>query len=303
MQEPDFPIVDAHQHFWDLGLGCHPWLQGAPPGGFRYGDTLPLRRNYLPPDYRRDCGAHRVTRTVYIEAEWDPRDPVGEMRWVSTLAAAEGLPNAAVAQAWLDRPDVADVLAAQAAFPLVRGVRHKPRAAAAPERVERDAPGSMGDPAWRAGYALLEQHGLHFELQTPWWHLQEAADLASAFPRTQMVLNHAGLPADRSAAGLAGWRAGLRALAECPNAMLKISGLGLPGQPWRVSDNAPVVREAIALFGVRRCMFASNFPVDGLVTTLSALFDGFRAIVADFDAGAQAALFHDNAMAFYRIAD
>jgi len=303
MSDNNLPIVDAHQHFWDLSLGRHPWLQGAAPTAFRYGDTLPLRRNYLPADYRRDCGSHRIAKTVYIEAEWDPRDPSGEMHWVSALAAAEGLPNAAVAQAWLDRSDVADILAAHAAIPLVRGVRHKPRAAPSPSAVVHGAPGSMGDPAWRAGYALLEQHGLHFELQTPWWHLQDAAELASAYPRTQIVLNHTGLPSERSAAALSGWRAGLRALADCPNAVLKVSGLGLPGQAWRVSDNAPVVLEAIALFGVQRCMFASNFPVDGLVATLASIFDGFKAIVADFDAGARAALFHDNAMRVYRLGD
>ena len=293
MSDSALPIVDAHQHFWDLSLGRHPWLRGVPPAQFRYGDTTPLRRDYLPADYRRDCAGHRVVRTVYVEAEWDPQDPLGETRWVSALSAAEGLPSAVVAQAWLDRADAAQVLGAQAAFALVRGVRHKPPA----------APGSMNDPAWRAGYALLERHGLHFELQAPWQRLHEAAALASAFPRTRLVLNHTGLPADRGARGLAGWRAGLRALADCPNAMLKISGLGLPGQPWRVADHAPVVREAIALFGVRRCMFASNFPVDSLVAPLDAIFSGFKAITADFSAAERAALFHDNARQVYRIGD
>ena len=130
-----------------------------------------------------------MLKTVHVEAEWDPRDPVGETRWVSALAAAHGLPNAIVAQAWLDRADAAEVLAAQATFALVRGVRHKPRAAASPAAVVPGAPGTMGDARWRSGYALLERHGLHFELQTPWWHLAEAADLARSFPRTLIVLN------------------------------------------------------------------------------------------------------------------
>jgi len=299
--DADLPIIDAHQHFWDLEHNRHPWLQDLPPIPFRYGDYTALRRNYLPADFRRDCGEHRVLKAVHVEAEWDPQDPVGETRWVSALAAAHGIPNAIVAQAWLDRADVAAVLAEQAAFPLVRGVRHKPRAAASPGGVVAGAPGSMGDARWRAGYALLEGHGLHFELQTPWWHLAEAVDLARAFPGTRIVLNHTGLPADRSAAGLAGWAAAMRAFAACPNAAVKISGLGIPGRPWRVEDNAPIVREVIATFGAERCMFASNYPVDSLVASYDTIMAGFKAIVADRPHAERRALFHDNAARIYRI--
>ena len=130
----DLPIVDPHQHFWDLSLGKHPWLRDEPPPPFRYGDTRPLRRDYLPADYRLDAKGHRIVGTVYVETEWDPRDPVGETRWVEALAAREGLPTAVVAQAWLDRDDVEEVLARQAACPLVRGIRHKPAAAPSPGR-------------------------------------------------------------------------------------------------------------------------------------------------------------------------
>jgi len=299
--EDDLPIIDAHQHFWDLEHNRYPWLQDTPPITFRYGDYTALRRNYLPADFRRDCARHRVVKTVHVEAEWDPEDPVGETRWVSALAATHGIPNAIVAQAWLDRADVAEVLAAQAAFPLVRGVRHKPRAAASADAVQPGAAGSMGDARWRAGYALLERHGLHFELQTPWWHLAEAADLARTFPRTGMVLNHTGLPADRSPQGFAGWGRAMAVLADCPNVAVKISGLGLAGRPWRVEDNAPIVRQAIATFGVERCLFASNYPVDGLVATYDTIMSGFKAIVADRTDAERRALFHDNAVRIYRI--
>jgi predicted TIM-barrel fold metal-dependent hydrolase len=62
MPSPDetFPIVDAHQHFWDLERNDYPWLHAAEPIAFRYGDYDPIRRTYLPDDYRKDMGAHRV---------------------------------------------------------------------------------------------------------------------------------------------------------------------------------------------------------------------------------------------------
>ena len=285
-----FPIVDAHQHFWDLGRNYHPWLCDPEPPPFRYGDTRALRRNYLPPDYRRNAGAHEIVMTVHIEAEFDPSHPVAETEWLEALAAVHGLPTACVAQAWLDREDAADVLVAQAAHRLVRGIRHKP------------APGQMASAAWRRGYALLAAHGLSFDLQAPWPLLAEAAALATAFPKTQIIINHTGLPADRSEEGIAGWRGALRTVAACPNIALKISGLGLPGRKWSLAENGPVIRDAIGIFGAARCMFASNFPVDGLCATFDEIFSGFRQAVADLPMAQQRALFHDNAVRLYRLA-
>jgi predicted TIM-barrel fold metal-dependent hydrolase len=118
-------MVDAHQHFWDLTLGKHPWLSGRPLEDFRYGDYDALRRSYLPPDYRSDAAGQNIVRTVYVETEWDPADPSGEVLWVEEIAERYGLPNAMVAQAWLDRDDVDEILARHAASPLVRGVRHR----------------------------------------------------------------------------------------------------------------------------------------------------------------------------------
>jgi predicted TIM-barrel fold metal-dependent hydrolase len=297
----DLPIIDPHQHFWDLSLGKHPWLRDEPPPPFRYGDTRPLRRTYLPADYRHDACGHRIVGTVYVETEWDPRDPVGETRWVEALAGRAGLPTAVVAQAWLDRDDAEEVLARQAAFPLVRGIRHKPAAAPSPAAVVPGASGSMGDARWRRGYARLARHGLSFDLQTPWWHLREGAALARAFPDTLIVLNHTGLPADRSPDGLRGWREGMAALAAEPNTAVKISGLGVPGRPWTTEANREIVLRALDVFGVDRAMFASNFPVDGLVATLDTIYAGFKAIVKDFPLADRRRLFHDNAVRLYRL--
>ena len=294
-------IVDAHQHFWDLQRNYHPWLCDPEPIPFRYGDYGALKRSYLPPDYRRDSAGFEIVKTVHVEAEWDSRGPVAETRWLEEVAAEHGLPSACVAQAWLDRDDVEEVLAAQAARPLVRGIRHKPRSSGFPGAAPRGEPGSMDDPRWRRGYALLARHGLSFDLQTPWWHLDAAAELARDFPETQIVINHTALPADRSPEGLAGWRRGLEAVTACPNVALKISGLGRPGLPWTVEANGPVIRDAIAIFSADRCLFASNYPVDSLAGSFRDIFEGFRATVADRSPQDRWKLFHDNAARIYRL--
>jgi len=296
----DLPIVDAHQHFWDAAGGRYPWLS-APLPSFRYGDYAALRRRYVPEDFRRDAAGHRVVATVHMEAEWDPADEVAETRWLAGLRKEHGLPTVAIGHARFESREIDEVLAGHAAFDLVRGVRQKPAAAESPVAARRGAPGSMDDPAWRRGYARLERYGLHFDVQTPWWHLDAAADLARDLPRIPLVINHTALPADRSPKALAAWRRALETAAAQPNVALKISGLGRPDKSWPVESNRRIVREALAIFGVARCMFASNFPVDGLCIGYGALFDAFTAFVADRAPAEQRALFHDNAARIYRI--
>jgi predicted TIM-barrel fold metal-dependent hydrolase len=166
-------------------------------------------------------------------------------------------------------------------------VRHKPRA------------GAMADAKWRAGFARLAGLGLRFDLQAPWAQLGEAARLAADFPDTQIILNHAGLPADRSADGIAGWTRAMKTLAACPNVAVKISGLGQPGQRWTAEANRNVVLTVIELFGAARCMFASNFPVDDLCARFAEIYDGFFEITRDLSAAECSGLFAGNAIRIY----
>ncbi|HEX2117147.1 MAG TPA: amidohydrolase family protein, partial [Alphaproteobacteria bacterium] len=237
-----FEIVDAHHHLWDLtGPLRYPWLQDEPMIPFRYGDYAKIRRTYRPEDYLRDSARQNVVATVHMEAEVAREDPVAETRWIHEIAAKHGLPNAVIGHAEFERDDIAKLLAGHAKFPLTRAIRHKPRAAASASAIVKGAPGSMSDPKWRRGYARLAEHGLHYELQTPYWHLYEAAELARAYPHINIVLNHTGLPGDRSEAGLKAWRDAMAAFAAQPNTRVKISGLGQRGLPWTVEANRPIV--------------------------------------------------------------
>lgn len=295
----DGPIVDAHHHFWDPLHNDHPWLSSSAMIPFRYGDYSAIKRRYFPEDYFADAGAHRVIETVYVETEWNPLDPIGETRFIHQVAARYGAPHAVVAQAWLDAPDAAEVLATQAGFARVRSVRHKPGGPSRWEDVGHSR-SLMSDEQWRRGFAELGRHGLHFDLQTPWWNLVEAEQLARDFPQTLLILNHAGLPSDRSAQGLAAWHKAMARFAECPNVAVKISGIGQAGKRWSAHDNEWIVRETIAMFGAERAMFASNFPVDGLCGSFDEIYSGFKTIVSGLPRDSQEQLFYRNARRIYR---
>jgi predicted TIM-barrel fold metal-dependent hydrolase len=159
----------------------------------------------------------------------------------------------------------------------------------------------MRCPRWRAGYRHLVDSGLHFELQTPWWHLDDACELAADFPDTLIILNHLGLPADRSPAALKTWHAAMSRLAQAPNVRVKLSGICVPGAQWTPELNGWIVREAISLFGADRCMWASNFPVDGLVAGYADILNAMFAITRDLSPADRARIFSGTAAEVYRL--
>lgn len=298
----DGPMIDAHQHFWQPQINPHPWLAPDVLIPFRYGDYTAIKREYLPTDYLKDATSkHNVVATVYVDAEWDPSDPIGETQYIHTVAEKYGMPNAVVAQAWLHADDVAHILQEQAKYPLVKSVRHKPAGALTPQEAQSGIRTLMSDEKWRQGYELLSKFNLNFDLQTPWWNLHEAKQLALDFPNTLIILNHTGLPSDRSKEGLMAWHQAMSLLTDIPNIVVKISGTGLPNKKWSIEDNRWIIQETIKIFGIERAMFASNFPVDSLCGDLETIFTGFKEAVKDYSAEEQYKLFFANAKKYYNI--
>lgn len=300
MSKEGLEIVDAHHHLWNLeGSIRYPWLTEPHPS--RHGDYSAFCRSYLPDEYRRDTALHDVIATVHVEAECARDQQVDETRWLTELNARYGMPNVIVAHAWLDTPDAEEIIAQHRQFPLVRGIRSKPVTSASPDESVRGQPRSMQDERWLRGLGLLEKHGLSWDLRVPWWHLEEAAEVVRHYPRLPIVLNHTGCLWQRSEEAIGAWRRGMHALAAHPTVHCKISGLLVTGRPWTYADNAPIIREAISIFGVDRCMFASNVPPDTLKGSWDYMYVNFKRSVADLPRRDQEKLFADNAMRFYRI--
>lgn len=295
-------VIDAHHHCWDLSQGNYPWLQQDYLGErFFLGPYEQLCRNYLPDDYRADTEGYRIVGTVHIEAERSRTQQVEETRWLHALREHSGLPTVVVPHVSFTQPDLIEVLTAHTAFAQVRGIRSKPVTASAPGIPVQGQPGTLQDPAWLEGLSQLETFGLSWDLRVPFWHLLEAADVAKQFPGIPIILNHTGLPLDRSDEGLSAWREGMEALADAPNVYVKLSELGLRGGRWDPVSNRRVLRDALSIFGSERAVFASNLPVSGLSARFETLFTGVLDAVSELDQAAVENVFANNARAFYRM--
>ena len=258
----DLPIVDAHHHLWDLeGNVRYPWLSQPDPHHSYMGDNSALRRSYLPQEYRRDTALHNVVATVHIEAECDRSQQVAETRWLTEMAARHGMPNAIVAHAWIDTPDAEEILAQHKQFPLVRGIRTKPIISEGPDKSVRGQPRSMQDPKWRNGPVAAGEArpvmGPARGVVAPGGGRRGRARASRPKDGSQSHRLSAG-PFARGArrSGAAAWRR----WPPAPTCACKISGLVVKGEPWTLAANSPIILDAIRIFGVDRCMFASNFP-------------------------------------------
>lgn len=180
----------------------------------------------------------------------------------------------------------------------------------------------MNSPEFHVGAAVLAAYGLPLDVWVYFSQLWEVSRLARAVPSLTIVVNHLGGPLGvgpyRDAAARKDaddrWRQGMRSLAALPNVCLKVGGLGMPnfGTQWSSQDAGPTseqiaahwrerVRWCIDLFGPRRCMFESNYPVDAQSFGYVEAWNALKLMTTDIATAERALLFRDTARSVYRI--
>ena len=319
--EPDLPICDPHHHFWD----------------FRP-IRIPYQR-YLLHELVADINSgHNVRSTVFIEtrAMYKQDGPeelrcVGEVEFVQGLAAASasgvyGPSRAAAAiigNANLRLGDAVEPVldALQAASPnRFRGIRQSAAWDPHPDVEDRVPQGILADEKFREGARVLAGRGMSMENTLYFPQLPELVDFANAVPDLTIVLNHigglyrVGPYGNRDDEVIPQWKEGVAAVAQCPNIVMKLGGIGQPryGFDWHTYDIpigseelaeglAPFMNYCIEQFGPDRCMFESNFPPDKVSYSYNTLFNAFKRLSKDYSATERAALFHDTATRVYRI--
>jgi predicted TIM-barrel fold metal-dependent hydrolase len=290
------PFVDAHVHLWELGRLRYPWL--TPPFGDDgpNGSVAAIASDYRLDDYLAEARGWNVRGIVHVEAGAHPDDALAETDWLQSTADAGGMPNAIIAFAALDDPEVDALLAAHAARKNVRGIRHivnwhpDPRRTYTPRDVTQDE-------MWRRGFARLAAHGLSFDLQAYPAQLAALAPLIAAHPDIPVFINHAGMGVD----GDADWRDGIAPLARLDHVAIKLSGFGFAFRPLDAIRVRDWLRAAIDLFGTDRAMIASDFPTDRLFGGFDAILDSYLDATSDLTPPEVRALFGGNANRLYRL--
>lgn len=287
-------IIDSHHHFWDLSMGKHPWLCDRPLINFRYGNYKKICKNFLVEDFKKVTKKFNVFKTIHMEAEWDPLDPIGEINWLEQLYTKYGLPNAAVGQIRLHEKNVGKILEKYQKSFLVRSVRQKPNYDDHTKTIVK-----LSDENFINGFKKLEKFNFHYDLQISWKYLSEAAMLAQCNPGITIILNHAGLPSDRSKFGIKNWKKAINLFSKYNNTAVKLSGIGVPNQKWNKESNYVIINSLIEKFGVDRCMFGSNFPVDSMCASYNEIVYTLLECTKSLTSNDVNKIFYKNALKYY----
>jgi len=312
--------VDPHHHLWDR------------PGW-----------RYLLHELLADVNTgHNIVATVFLQCRAMHRadgpeemQPVGETEFVNGIAAMSASGGYGKTRACAGIVGHVDLrLGARAKAVLeahlhvagdrFRGIRHATAWDADGDfrnpAYEMPA-GLMADRTFREGFAQLAPLGLTFDAWLYHPQIDEVTALAQAFPATPIVLNHVGGPlgmgpyAGRRDEIFANWSASIRELATCPNAHVKLGGLGMrlngfgfenaadpPSSDTLVAAWRPYIETCIGAFGAARCMFESNFPVDKGSYSYPVFWNACKKLAHGASPDEKADLFSRTAARFYRLA-
>lgn len=284
------PIIDTHQHLWDLSKFTLPWHAVE--------DVPSLRRSYVMADYLAATAKCGVVKTVYMEVDVAPEQQPAEASYVLDLCARDD--NQMCGAVISGRPGEAGFETYIGHFTsnrYLKGVRRVLHGPSTP-------PGTCLQPRFVDSIRWLGEQNLRFDLCMRPGELGDAVKLVDQCPKTQFILDHCGNmsvsandPALRTQ-----WLTSLKALAERPNVMVKISGIIVTANPgWQPSDLAPNINDTLDTFGADRVMFAGDWPVCTLKATFEQWVDALRWIVRDRSPEFQRKLFHDNAARFYNL--
>jgi predicted TIM-barrel fold metal-dependent hydrolase len=285
------PFVDTHVHFWDLQDPelHYSWLQ---PDWIHpiLGDINGIKvQRYSADQYIAETRFQNVSKAVHVQAAIGIADPTKETAWLQVQADRTGFPHGIVGHVDLAQATAEEVIGRHLEYANFRGVRDF----AAGELIE--------DSAWRRGYGLLTRDDLVFCIDTTWEAADQVRGLAAEYDDVVLSIDHAVYPRARTDEYFENWKRGLRTFAEAPNIVMKISGLGMRDNQWTVESMRPWVLSCIELFGVERCFFGTNWPVDSLYSSFGDVVDAYDEITADFTPDERTALFSRNAERIFRV--
>lgn len=272
--------IDAHHHFWHYSPREYGWIDDA---------MAAIRRDFLPADLAQEISAAGIDAVISVQAS-------------QSLAETEFLLNQAHANPWiagvvgwvpLIDPAVAETLAALAADPRLKGIRHVLQA-------EPDA--YMDSPAFNAGIAQLRAFNLTYDILIYHAQLPAAIDLVDRHPDQVFVLDHIAKPAIRSGS-LQPWARNLADLARRPNVFCKLSGVVTEANyaTWTYDQILPWLEAALEAFTPARLMFGSDWPVCRVAVSYVDWVRTIERFTAPLTATEREAVFHTTATSAYRL--
>jgi L-fuconolactonase len=271
-------VIDAHVHLWDPDRLRYRWLENT--GLYRRIDCTDLA-----------AVAGTSSEFIAVQADCDPTQALDEVAWLTEQADCLPAIRGIVAFAQLDDGEANAALRELARRPRVVGVR---------QLLQDEPAGFALRPDFLRGVAQAGAAGLPFDVCVREHQLGEVIEMVRRTPQTTFVLDHLGKPRVGAADGT--WHADIAALAQLPNVVCKLSGLGTEtgGREPTAGLLRPYLTHALRQFGPDRCLFGSDWPVSSTAVGYPMWRDLVTEVVDDHDPSAHRHVFGDTARTVYR---
>ncbi|MCY4101622.1 MAG: amidohydrolase family protein [Rhodobacteraceae bacterium] len=270
--------IDAHHHLWDLNEVDYPWLMEFGKERF-FGNPKPIQRNYLIEEFRSDANGEGFEGSVHIQV--GAADGLEEARWVQEVADKNPDWNLVqVAFCDLTSSSRESILKQYSDMSTIVGIRQIVGRSEEEDRLS-GTNNLLFDSEFLRGLEAIANLGYSFDLQLTPPLMSAAVRIFSRIPELNVILCHAGSPKATEGEGFKLWEEGISELASLPNMSCKISGLPMFFRENDTSVYKPIIDTCLQSFGVDRCMYGSNFPVDSLYKDYGTLVNGYEACIPE----------------------
>ena len=320
---PDLPIIDPHHHLWNVGFGKYyveELLNDINFSGHNVKATVYIMSSSNTKIYSTQGPDEYITlpEIEFATNEGKRSDliPNNHVKVNASIVGSLDLTHGVKIKPVIEK-------GLEISEGRLKGIRmllasHKdPRITSG--AVKSDL-GLMLHPNFIEGAKCLEEAGLSLDFWIYHTQLHEMEQIAKALPNLNIILNHIGGPIHigdyegKQALTHREWRSAMLRLSRLPNICVKLGGLGMAvnGAKFHLQENPPTstdlseiwkpwIFETINMFGVEKCMFESNFPVDKGSCSYGSLWNAFKIISKEMSQDEKNKLFYENAANVYKI--
>lgn len=274
--------IDAHQHFWKYDPLHHGWISE---------EMGVLKRDFAPADLEKELKKYDVEGTIAVQALANEEENSFLLKQAEKYDFIKGIVS------WVDLTD--SEVEKRLDFykenhPKIKGFRHLLQ-----DEADIDY---MLNPDFCRGMAMLEKYGYTYDLLISPVHLHNTLQLVKQFPDQPFVIDHLAKPEIKEQ-NVTAWRKGMEEISIYPNVYGKVSGMITEAdwENWTMDDLKPYLDIVFELFGYKRILFGSDWPV----CLLAGSYGEVKAVVENyldsFTRQEKEAVMGENAVHFYRL--
>jgi L-fuconolactonase len=274
-------MIDSHQHFWNYQPERDTWITPK---------MIKIRKDFYPNESAELFRKAGIYGCVAVQADSSEEETL----FLLALAEQNDFIQGVVGWVDLQADNIEERLEYFSQFEALRGFRHVVQGEKDPTFFER--------PAFLHGIKQLEAFDYTYDILIYPHQLAASVTFAQKFPNQKMVLDHLAKPPFVSG-DLSDWKTQIRGYKELEHVSAKISGLITEAnwKTWTTDEIKVSIDTALEVFGPKRLMFGSDYPVVLVAGKLEKWLETFENCIELLSPTEKQLIKEENCRQFYQI--